>query len=384
MDFGFSDDQEAIRDTARRFARERLAPDYLAQDKREDFDRDLIREIGELGLFGCSIAERFGGLELDFVTEGIIMEELARENLNIGYPLLLAALNSIILAEHASAELAAATIPDILSGRKMTCLGLTEPSAGSDAANLRLKAELKGGRYLLNGEKTSISMAHQADTCVLFARTGEQSERAHGITAFLVDLHQPGVSTSTFEDVASSSVGRGSIFFDDVTVPPENMIGEVGMGFKQVMNGFDFSRALIGLQSLAPAQASLDEAWSYSLERKAFDQPIASFQGVTEPLAVAETQMEAARLLCYKTLWLRDRQLPHTAEAAMCKWWAPQLAFEVIHQCLQIHGHLGYSRDFPFQQRLREVMGLHIGDGTKQIQKMVIARRKLAEAKQRV
>ena len=140
---------------------------------------------------------------------------------------------------------------------------------------------------------------------------------------------------------------------------------------------------MIGLQCVGPAQASLDEAWSYSLERHTFGEPIAVNQGVTEPLAVAETQLTAARLLCYNTLWLRDQGRPHTTEAAMCKWWPPQLAFETIHLCLQLHGHLGYSMDMPFQQRLREVMGLHIGDGTKQIQKMVIARRKLAEAEAR-
>lgn len=161
------------------------------------------------------------------------------------------------------------------------------------------------------------------------------------------------------------------------------MIGDEGTGFKQMMGGFDFPRALIGLQCVAPTQVSLDETWSYSLERETFGQPISVNQGVTEPLAVAETQLTAARLLCYKTLWLRDQGRPHTTEAAMCKWWPPQLAFEIIHLCLQLHGHLGYSKDMPFQQRLREVMGLHIGDGTKQIQKMVISRRKLAEAQER-
>ncbi len=382
MDFAFSEEQQAIRETARRFAQERLAPQYKAHDTQDAFDKDLLAEMGELGLFGTSLPEELGGLGQDFVTEGIVMEEVSREDLNVGYALLLASLNAMILADHAP-DVAKQVVPDVMAGRKTLCLGLTEPSAGSDAANLRLRAERDGGSFVLNGEKTSISMAHQADGCVVFARTGTQEERAHGITAFYVDLHQSGISRSTFDDVGSGVVGRGSIFFDDVIVPAKNMIGGEGMGFKQVMNGFDFSRALIGLQCLAPAQASLDESWAYSLERKTFDQPIASFQGVTEPLAVAETQIEAARLLCYKTLWLRDRGMPHTAEAAMCKWWAPQLAFETIHQCLQIHGHLGYAKDMPFQQRLREVMGLHIGDGTKQIQKMVIARRKLAEAQQR-
>ena len=155
------------------------------------------------------------------------------------------------------------------------------------------------------------------------------------------------------------------------------MLGGEGDGFRQTMNGFDYSRAIIGLQCLAAAFASLEETWTYITEREAFGMPIAKFQGVTEPLAIAETQMTAARLLCYQTLWLRDQDLPHTSQAAMCKWWCPQLAFQVIHRCLLTHGHYGYSTDLPHEQRLRDVMGLQIGDGTEQIQKMIIAREKI-------
>ena len=143
------------------------------------------------------------------------------------------------------------------------------------------------------------------------------------------------------------------------------------------MGGFDFSRALIGLQCLAPAAASLAETWPYIVERKAFGSPLAKFEGVTFPLAEAETLLEAARLLCYKTLWLRDQDKPHTAEAAMCKWWGPKLAFEIIQSCLLSHGHAGYSTDSPHQQRMRDVLGLQIGAGTAQIMKMIIAREKV-------
>jgi len=143
------------------------------------------------------------------------------------------------------------------------------------------------------------------------------------------------------------------------------------------MSGFDYSRALIGLQVIAAARASLDEAWSEAGEREAFGRPIGANQGVSFPLAEAETMLTAARLLCYRTLWLRDQGLPHTSEAAMCKWWAPKLAFDVIRECLLVHGHSGYSKDTPHQQRLRDVLGLQIGDGTAQIQKLVIARKHL-------
>ena len=210
---------------------------------------------------------------------------------------------------------------------------------------------------------------------VLFARTSGTD--AKGVSAFLVPLNLPGVSTTRFNDLGSGAVGRGSIFFDDVKIGADTMIGKEGQGFKLVMNGFDYSRALIGLQCLGAAAASLEETWKSVTERQAFGNPIAKYQGVTEPLAEAETLLTAARLLCYKTLWLRDQNAPHTAEAAMCKWWAPRLAVDTIHQCILTHGHLGYSMDLPHQQRLRDVMGLEIGDGTAQVSKMIVARERV-------
>jgi cyclohexanecarboxyl-CoA dehydrogenase len=222
-------------------------------------------------------------------------------------------------------------------------------------------------------------MADQADIMIVFARTGERDSRAGGVSAFLVDMASPGISCSRFDDMGQHCVGRGSIFFDDVFVPQSHRLGAENKAFSQVMEGFDFSRALIGLQCLAVAKTSLAETWVYVQDREAFGKPIVANQGVAFPLAEAETQVEAARLLCLKTLWLKDQGLPHTSEAAMCKWWGPKLAFETVHQCLLLHGHGGYSRDYPYEQRLRDLLGLQIGDGTAQIMKMVIAREKMEE-----
>jgi cyclohexanecarboxyl-CoA dehydrogenase len=230
---------------------------------------------------------------------------------------------------------------------------------------------------VLDGEKTSISMADQADHAVVFARTGAEADRAAGISAFLVDLHAAGVSRTRFDDVGERAIGRGSIFFDQVRVPVSHRLGEEGAGFIQVMQGFDFSRALIGLQCLAVARVSLAETWAHVSERRAFGRRLSDNQGVTFPLAECETLVEAARLLCYRTLAAKDADQPHTREAAMCKWWAPQLAFEVVHKCLLLHGHSGYSTELPFEQRLRDVLGLQIGDGTAQIMKLIIARETL-------
>jgi cyclohexanecarboxyl-CoA dehydrogenase len=164
------------------------------------------------------------------------------------------------------------------------------------------------------------------------------------------------------------------VFFDGVRVPASHLIGEEGRGFVQVMQGFDYSRALIALQCLAVARISLSETWADASARTSFDKPLTSHQGVSFPLAEAETLVRACRLLCLETLWKRDNGLPHTAEAAMVKWWGPKLAFDVVQTCLLIHGHGGYSSEFPYEQRLRDVLGLQIGDGTSQIMKLVIAR----------
>ena len=240
-----------------------------------------------------------------------------------------------------------------------------------------LAARRDGNNYILKGEKSSISMADQADACVLFARTGKPEDGARGVSAFLVPMNTLGITTQRYRDLGSHAIGRCSIFFDDVAVPVENRLAAEGAGFVQVMQGFDFSRALIGLQVIGAAQASLDETWAYTQERQAFGAPIANNQGVTFPLAEAETMLAAIRQLCLHTLRLRDAGLPHTSEAAMCKWLGPKTAVEVIHQCLITNGHYGWSMDLPHQQRLRDVMGLEIGDGTAQIMKMIIARQKI-------
>ncbi|MEE8433464.1 MAG: cyclohexanecarboxyl-CoA dehydrogenase [bacterium] len=376
MDFHLTPDQERIRDAARTFAERRLAPDYQKREKEDTIDRGLLREMGELGLIAPVVPEEFGGVGLDCVTMGLVVEEIARGDFNISYVQLLGALNGQILTRHASPELADEWLPKICRGEVLTALALTEPTVGSDAAHLQLRARRDGDDFIFNGEKTSISFAHQADAAITFARTGE-GDGAHGISAFMVPLDLPGIHRTRFDDVGTLVVGRGSIFFEDVRVPAAYRLGDEGRGFTQVMQGFDFSRALIGLECVGAAAASLEETWAFVTERKAFGSPIASYEGVTFPLAEGETMLEAARLLCYKTLWLKDNNLPHTAEAAMAKWFCPKTAFDIIHNCLLLHGHGGYGKETPHQQRLRDVMGLEIGDGTAQIMKLIIARERV-------
>ena len=373
----FTDDQIEVRNTARRFARERVAPGYQTREREGKVDRGLVREMGELGLIAPELPEDIGGLGQPSVTSGLIAEEIGYADINVSYVQILASLNGAIIARHASRELASHWAPRIASGESVVAIGLTEPRGGSDAANLSLVARRHGTDYVLKGEKSSISMADQADAIVLFARTGSVADGARGVSAFLVPMDTPGVATQRYEDLGSKAIGRSSVFFDDVRLPESNRLAVEGAGFVQVMQGFDFSRALIGLQCLGAAQASLDESWAYVKERKAFGGSLAEKQGVTFPLSEGEGLVEAVRRLCYHTLALRDAGSPHTSEAAMCKWLGPKTAVDVIHQCLLTHGHYGWSLDLPHQQRLRDVIGLEIGDGTAQIMKLIISREKL-------
>jgi cyclohexanecarboxyl-CoA dehydrogenase len=377
LQFQPTDDQQAIRQVAARFAREKLASSYLKRASSHTFDRDLIRSMGALGLIASDLPEKFGGLGLDSVTAGLIVEEIAYADFNASYIQLLGSLMGGMVAKHASADIAAEWVPKVILGDSVIGLGLTEPRGGSDAANLQLKADKFGNGWRLNGEKTSMSFADQADAAVVFARTSNPEGGSRGVSAFFVDLTEKGITRTHFNDIGTKPVGRGSVFFDDVFVPNENMMAEQDHAFGTIMAGFDYSRALIGLECLGAAQASVDETWAYTQEREAFGAPLAQYQGVSFPLAEAETQLTMMRQLCYYTLNLRDQNLPHTSEAAMCKWYLPKTCCEIIHQCLILHGHYGYTTDLPFQQRYNDVLGLQIGDGTAQIQKLVIAREKV-------
>ena len=375
-----TDDQRALQEGARRFARARLLPDYQKREKLGILERDLLAEMGRLGLLGTDLPEELGGLGADALTTGLIVEALAYGDFNVSLVPVELSLNGAILVRHAQPEVVREWVPRMTRGEALVGICLTEPRGGSDAANLQLRARRDGEHYILNGEKTSISLADCADLFVVFARTGRPEEGAKGVSAFAVPATAKGISRTRFDDVGSAIIGRGSVFFDDVRVPASMRLGDEGKGFTQVMQGFDYSRALIALQCCGAAQASLDEAWAYAKEREAFGRPIGQFQGVTFPLAEAESQIAAVRQLAYHALALRDAGLPHTSEAAMVKWMGPKTAFDAIHQCLLTFGHYGWSKDLPHQQRMRDVMGLEIGDGTAAVMKLIIARERIGRA----
>lgn len=367
------DDLQALAEQARRFATDRIAPGFQERDRTRVLDRALMKEMGAMGFIAPEIPEAFCGHGMSVLAASVIHEEIARADLSMSYINLLASLNGQILSHHGAPEIVQPWLERLTSGEALISIALTEPRGGSDAANLRLRFERDGEHYIVNGEKTSISAADQADAAVVFGRTGMVDSGAHGVTALLIPMDLPGITRNRFDCHGQRAIGRGSLFFENVRVPVSHRLGDENKGFVQVMQGFDFSRALIGLQVLAVARVALEETWEYVAQRQAFGKPLAAFQGVSHPLADLDTQVEAARLLCLQALWLKDKGLPHSAEAAMCKWWAPKLAYDVVHQCLLSFGHGGYDRG-AMEQRLRDVLGFQLGDGTAQIMKTIIAR----------
>ena len=376
MDFALTETQLAFRERARTLAQEVLLPGYQARERAGRIEPELRREIGGLGLIAPELPPELGGRGADRLTTGLVTEEVGRGDLPVAYLQVVGSLVGQILARNAPPEVAKEWVPRICSGEQIVGIGLTEPHAGSDAGMPRLTAVHDGDGWVLDGAK-SLSFALDAAAVVVFARTGPSAERGRDISAFLVPLDCAGVRREAVPDMGTKAVGRGLAHFAGVRIPADHLLGEQGRGFTQVMQGFDFSRALIGLQCLGAAAQTVEETWRYVSTREAFDRPLSTNQGVTFPLAEAETLLAAARLLCYRTLWLKDTDQPHTAEAAMCKWWGPKTAYDVITQCLLLHGQYGYRTELPIEQRLRDVLGLQIGDGTAEIMKLVIARQVL-------
>jgi cyclohexanecarboxyl-CoA dehydrogenase len=375
LSFAFTDEQKQFRQAIARFARERVAPGYRDRSNSSTYPMDLHRELGSLGVLGIGLPEKFGGTgEEDPVTLGIACEELGAADVNLAAAPVISGLTGAQLALSATAAVQERWLPGLIDGTELVAIGLTEPEAGSDAASLRTTAVPVEGGWRITGEKNSVSHLHVAGATLVYARL-PGTARSAGVSAFVVEADRPGVSTGSFTDMGQGPIGRGTLYLEDVFVPADNLVGTEGQAFGLVMSHFDYSRAAIGLQCLGAARASLAETYAYVRDRRAFGKPIAAYQGVSLPLAEHATLVDAARWACYRTLWLRQAGLPHTAEAAMCKWWAPVVAKDAIEACLLTHGHYGWSDELPFQQRFRDVFGYQIGDGSAQIQKQVIASR---------
>ncbi|MER5644414.1 acyl-CoA dehydrogenase family protein [Streptosporangium sp. NPDC002524] len=375
MDFEFTSEQQALAKRVREFAADRVAPYRHESDVRRGYRAGLLAEMGEEGLFSLRVPEEYGGRGLDAVSAGIALEELAAADLSVCYPVLNAALIGGVLAANGTPGQLAGWLPPIATGESIVALCLTEPGHGTDAASIEMRAEPDGDGWVLNGEKTSIMIAAYATHGLVFARTGEAG--AHGITAFYVRLDEERVTREVLSDLGCRSGGRGRLVFDDVRVGPRDVVGEPGLGFAAVMRGFGVSRALISLMALGVGRAALDEAVAHAGAREAFGGPIGRFQGVAFPLVEHATMLHAARLVSYEALWLADNGMDPRVPSNMAKWWAPKAAMEAVHQSLLTMGHLGWSEDGPIAQRLRDVIGLQLADGTAAATKLVVARKLL-------
>ncbi|MHB8690353.1 MAG: acyl-CoA dehydrogenase family protein [Solirubrobacteraceae bacterium] len=361
-----SDELEEFRASVRSFAKAKLAPGYLDRALSDEFPRDLYTQLAEQGLIGLEASSEHGGQGADHLAAAIACEEVARADFNAAYMVFSSTVESALI-ERAS-PLASELVPRITRGELKLCLGLTEPGSGSDAGAMRAVAQRVDGGWRLRGEKTSVTGLPSAHMAIVFARS------EHGPSAFLVDLDDPSVARQRFRDPGLRPVGRGSITFEETFVPQHHLIGEEGRGLRLVLNEFDYTRALLGLMAIAAAETAIDMTIAYTRERHSFGRPLAANQGVTFPIAEHLTKLEAARWLCYRAVSLRVAGRPHTREAAMVKWWAPQTALAAIEECVVLHGHVGWSDEMPLQSMRRDVSSLLIGDGTPQIQKLIIAR----------
>ncbi len=370
MDFSFNEEQQLLQETARRYGLTRLAPE-APRWRTETFAPEMLEELGDLGVLGMRIPAEYGGSEASYVTMGIAAEELARGDFNVSYFLQLSAISAKLLT-NADEQIKQQWLPAIAAGQSTVAFALTEPSVGSDAANLSCTARKDGSDWVINGEKSSITFGGSAQGCVVFCRTGGPGAR--GISMVFVPLDRPGVNRTKYASAGGHLSERGSLFFDDVRVPADHQIGEEGTGFIGAMEAFDFNRAIIALAAIGTASQSLDETIEYTKHRETFGKPLATREGVAFQIAEHLALLHATRLLSYEVLARADAGLPHTAEAAMCKWLGPKQSVEAIHACLLLHGWTGYGTDLPFVQRLNDVMGLEIGDGTPEIMKAIIAR----------
>lgn len=367
-------DLDEFRTMLRRFALERLAPDYRRWQV-EAFPRERLLELGELGVFGMLSPPELGGTSGaggGYLALGIAAEELSRGDFNVSYFLQLQAIGARLFDRADAEEVRQRWVPAIVRGEALASFALTEPGVGSDAAAIATRAVRDGSDWVISGEKASITFAGNGDVCAVFARTGGPG--AAGISLFCVPLDLSGVTRRAVPSSTAHLTQRGSIFFDDVRVPADHLVGTEGTAFKVAMAAFDFNRAVIALACLGAAQQSLDETIAHVKERHTFGQPLATREGISFQLAEHLAEVHSARLLAYETLRLADAGRRHATEAAMAKWLGPKRSVEAIHACILLHGWTGFGHDLPLTQRLNDVMGLEVGDGTPEIMKAVIAR----------
>lgn len=378
MDFQLNEGQELIRRTVREFAEKELAPVATELDREEKFPAEIIEKMARLDLFALPFSEDYGGTGDGYLAYAIAVEEISRACASTG----------ITYAAHCSIgtgpiylfgteEQKKRWVVPCARGKMLAAFGLTEPEAGSDAGATRTTAVLEGDEWVINGNKCFITNASQAGVAVITAIT-EPGLGTRGISAFIVPADAPGFKVSPpYKKLGLRASDTAEIILEDVRVPQENLLGRRGDGFKQFLAVLDGGRISIGAMSVGIAQACLDASLAYARERRQFGRPIAEFQAIQFKLADMATSIELARLAVYRAAWLKDRGLPFTRESAMAKLFASETAVRAALEAVQIYGGYGYTADYPVERYLRDAKLMEIGEGTSEIQRLVIARQLL-------
>ncbi|MBI2619138.1 MAG: acyl-CoA dehydrogenase [Ignavibacteriales bacterium] len=375
MNFELNETQLMIRDTARKFAQEELAASADERDEKEEFPRDAVQKMGELGFMGMMVSEQYGGAGLDTVSYVLAVEEISKVDASAG--VIMSVNNSLVtwgLETYGTEDQKKRYLHDLASGKKLGAFALSEPEAGSDATNQRTTAKKQGDSFILNGTKNFITNGANADIVLVMAST-ERSKGAKGVSAFIVEKGIPGFSVAKKEKkLGIRSSDTVSLSFEDCRIPAGNLIKEEGFGIKFALKTLDGGRIGIAAQALGIAQASLDASISYSKQRKAFDHPIADFQAVQFKIADMSTEIEAARLLTLRAAVLKDRGERFGPAAAMAKLYASKVAVASALEAIQIHGGYGYIREYKVERFLRDSKITEIYEGTSEIQRIVISR----------
>jgi alkylation response protein AidB-like acyl-CoA dehydrogenase len=376
MDFELSEHHTLLRNSLRQFFRERVAPRAREWDEAEHFPSELVPELAELGLLGIKIPEVYGGAGLDMSAYAIAVEEAARVDGSLA--LTIASHNGLgtghILAYGTEAQ-KQKYLTRACSGEWLAAWALTDPSSGSDAAGMRTRAVRDGDDWVINGSKMFITQGSVAGFCVVLARTNFEAPAQRGITAFIVDTKTPGYSASKkLKKLGCRSSDTVEITLEQVRVPDSERLGEVDQGFLDTMRILDGGRISIAAMALGLGRGALEMAVTYAKQREAFGKPIAEFQAIQWMLADAQTELDAAELLVRRAAWLADNGKRFTAEASMAKLFASEVATRVCNNSLQIHGGYGYTREFDVERHLRDAKLCEIGEGTSQVQRMVISK----------
>jgi alkylation response protein AidB-like acyl-CoA dehydrogenase len=380
MDFRLTDDQELLRRTVREFAEAEIGPHVMAWDEAQQFPKDLLPKLAALGLMGITFDERYGGAGMSSVEYCICIEELARVCPAIA--LSVAAHNGLCTSHINSFGSEAQKdrfLPRLVRGEVLGAWGLTEAGAGSDAAGMRTTAVRQGNCWVINGAKTFITHGRTGGVMVVIAIT-DRSKGHRGISGFVVEHGTPGMSAGKKENkLGMRASDTSEVLFQDCRLPPVALLGEEGQGFINTLQVLDAGRIGIAALSVGLAQGAYEAARRYAKERRQFGQPIAAFQAIQWKLADMATRIEAARLLTYRAAYLRDRGVRMTRESSMAKLFASEVAVKAADECVQIHGGYGFVKDYPAEKYFRDVKLLTIGEGTSEIQRLVIARQLLGQ-----